>query len=114
MSDSLWDSPAALMSALRLSTDSVLMSTALPALGSCASLHRVFVINRRIVNTAIGRDVSQALEKYELPVLSTAVCQRVAFAETAVKGLLVCEVDKDRIAVEEIQGLTEDILEAMA
>ena len=44
-------------------------------------LKAVFVINRKIVNTAIGRDVVEALATYELGVLSAAVCQRVAFAE---------------------------------
>src|SRR5205085_7155550 len=48
-----------------------------------------FVINRKIVNTAIGRDVAEALAEYQIPVLSAAVSQRVAFAESAAQGSTV-------------------------
>ncbi len=78
------------------------------------NLKAAFAINRRIVNTAIGRDVSQVLNKHELPVLKTAVCQRVAFAETAANGLLVSEGTREQIAFDEIHGLAQEILEAMA
>ena len=47
------------------------------------NLKAVFAINRKIVNTAIGRDVAEALASYSLPVLKSVVSQRVAFAETA-------------------------------
>ena len=40
------------------------------------NLKSAFVINRKIVNTAIGRDVSEALSGYELPVLESQICQR--------------------------------------
>ena len=49
-------------------------------------LKAAFVINRKIANTAIGRDVAKALKQYPQPVLNTAVCQRVAFAETPAAG----------------------------
>ena len=42
------------------------------------NLKFLFTLNRKIVNTAIGRDVAEALSGYETPVLSSAVCQRVA------------------------------------
>ena len=47
-------------------------------------LKAAFVINRKIANTAIGRDVAKALKQYPLPVLQATVSQRVAFAETPV------------------------------
>ncbi len=43
-----------------------------------STLQRVFVINRKIANTAIGRDVAEALSDYPIPVLHAAICQRVA------------------------------------
>jgi hypothetical protein len=46
---------------------------------------------RLIVNTAIGRDVIEALADYKLPVLKTAICQRVAFAESAEQGSNCCQ-----------------------
>lgn len=73
------------------------------------SLQKAFLINRKIVNTAIGRDVTQALAEYPLPVLGTAVCQRVAFAESATQGLTVYELDPDMLASQEITALAEEV-----
>ena len=72
-----------------------------------------FVVNRKIANTALGRDVYTALENYAIPVLRTAVCQRVAFAESAALGASVLEVEPKGQAADEIKSLTRDILEMM-
>src|SRR6516162_3828998 len=45
-------------------------------------LKAVFVVNRKIVNTAIGRDVTGALAKFGIPVCPVALCQRVIYAES--------------------------------
>lgn len=71
-----------------------------------------FLINRKIVNTAIGRDVEQALQHYEMDILQTHICQRISYAETAATGLTVVEEKtKDPIATQEIINLTNEILE---
>ena len=72
-------------------------------------LKAAFVINRKITNTAIGRDVAKALKQYPLPVLSSTVCQRVAFAESA-RGRTVLELDPDSSASKEILSLTKEVL----
>jgi chromosome partitioning protein len=72
-------------------------------------LKAAFVINRKIANTAIGRDVVKALKQYPLPVLDAAVCQRVAFAESA-RGLTVLELDPDSVASKEIETLAKEVL----
>lgn len=69
-----------------------------------------FVINRKIVNTAIGRDVAEALAGYPVPVLPTDVCQRVAFAESAAQGNTVLDTDPNSIASQEINALIDEIL----
>ena len=69
-----------------------------------------FVINRKIVNTAIGRDVAEALAGYPIPVLSTAVGQRVGFAESAATGSTVMEQDPKGAAAQEINALVDEIL----
>lgn len=69
-----------------------------------------FVINRKIVNTAIGRDVVEALAGYQLPVLATAVCQRVAFAESAAQGSTVMELDPTSVASQEIAGVVDEVM----
>ena len=74
-----------------------------------ATLKAAFVINRKIANTAIGRDVAKALKQYPLPVLQSTVCQRVAFAESA-RGRTVLEIDPDSSASKEIQALAKEVL----
>ena len=61
-------------------------------------LKKAFVINSKIANTAIGRDVVEALSDYPIPVLDHAICQRVPFAESATQGLTVFELDSDMLA----------------
>jgi chromosome partitioning protein len=79
------------------------------------ALRSAFVINRKIVNTAIGRDVNEALAGFAgTPVLRTAIAQRVAFAETAARGLTVIEAEPSGAAAREIEALTDDLEEFMA
>ncbi len=78
------------------------------------TLKSVFVINRRIVNTAIGRDVAEALAGYAIPVLATHIGQRVAFAESAATGSTVIEDDPKSLASKEILAFTEELLGWMA
>jgi len=49
------------------------------------------LVNRKIANTAIGRDVRKALGQLGVPVLESDIGQRVAFAETAATGTTVLE-----------------------
>lgn len=73
-----------------------------------------FVINRRIVNTAIGRDVAEALSGYGVPVLTASVCQRVAFAESAAHGSTVLELEPHGLAAQEITRLVDEVLALLA
>lgn len=73
------------------------------------NIKSVFVINRKIVNTAIGRDVTEALAGYAIPVLKTHVGQRVAFAESAANGGTVLEQDPANLASQEIRALTDEL-----
>jgi chromosome partitioning protein len=77
-------------------------------------LKSAFVINRKIVNTALGRDVVEALAEYPIPVLKTAICQRVALAESASQGQTVFETAPDHPAGKELGALVDDILEFTA
>jgi len=74
------------------------------------NLKAVFAINRKIVNTAIGRDVSEALSGFEIPVLKAQICQRVAFAESAATGQTVLETDPKGSAAKEIKAIVKEIL----
>lgn len=78
------------------------------------SLRSAFVVNRKIVNTAIGRDVAEALAGYPVRVLDTAIGQRVAFAESAGQGSTVLDLDPNSAASREVLALTREILEIAA
>ncbi len=75
----------------------------------------VFAINRKIVNTVIGREVRTALEQFDVPCLKSSVSQRVPFAEAITAGTTVLEEPKAayREAAEEMRNLTKEILQMM-
>ncbi|KOP26516.1 cobyrinic acid a,c-diamide synthase, partial [Hapalosiphon sp. MRB220] len=74
------------------------------------NIKAVFVINRKIVNTAIGRDVVEALEQYTFPVLKSTISQRVVFAESAASGNTVFEISKSSPAAKEVKALVNELL----
>ena len=81
-----------------------------------ASIHKenlksLFVVNRKITNTAIGRDVGDALAAYQLPVLAATVTQRVIYAEAAAQGKAVFEIDAQGPATAEIAALVAELME---
>lgn len=57
-------------------------------------------VNRKITNTAIGRDVRAALKELEVPILKADIGQRVAFAESAASGATVLEQKRSKAAKE--------------
>lgn len=80
-------------------------------LQSYKKIKSAFVINRKISNSVIGRDVSEALEQYKnVKVLKSSIVQRVAYAETASQGTTTVEEDPDSNAGKEIRNLTEEIV----
>jgi chromosome partitioning protein len=77
------------------------------------NLKAAFVVNRKITNTAIGRDVFTALASYPFPVLSAVISQRVVFAESAALGQSVLEVEPNGAAAREIIALMRAAVEMM-
>ena len=75
------------------------------------NLKSVFVVNRKIVNTAIGRDVGEALAAYPVPALAASVTQRVVFAEAVARGQAVHEIDAEGPAAAEIEAVTAELME---
>jgi chromosome partitioning protein len=75
-------------------------------------LAAIFVINRKIVNTAIGRDVAAALAQFgDVPVSPVSLGQRVIYAESAARGLSVFDVDPFGAAAREIERLALSLTE---
>lgn len=78
-----------------------------------AHLKAAFVVNRRIARTAIGRDAAEALAQFEdVPVLETALNQRVVYAESVARGLSVIEAAPTSEAAREIEALAAEVFSA--
>lgn len=75
------------------------------------NIKSVFVVNRKITNTAIGRDVREALAAYPVHVLQASVAQRVVFAEAAAQGQAIFEIDPNGLAVAEIDAVAAELME---
>jgi chromosome partitioning protein len=73
------------------------------------AIEAFFVVNRRIANTAIGRDVVAAFEEHPFSVLKATLSQRVAFAESFAGGLSVLEAAPGSSAAMEIDELVREI-----
>jgi len=75
-------------------------------------LKAVFVINRKIANTIIGRSVYTVVSEFGLEVLVPDISQRVAYAETITEGKTVLEVNRKsyRSAQEDVLELADDVL----
>lgn len=73
------------------------------------TLKSAIAINRKIVNTAIGRDVTDALQGYGVPILKAQVAQRIALAESLAVGSTALETDPHGAAAGEIRALVAEI-----
>jgi chromosome partitioning protein len=74
------------------------------------NLKAVIAINRKIVNTAIGRDVRDALASLEVPILEADVSQRVGFAEAVASGQTVLDTDPESTAAREVILLVRELV----
>jgi chromosome partitioning protein len=68
-----------------------------------------FVLNRCAARTNIARDTAEALADHEPPVLAARIGQRVAFADAARSGRLVCELDECSLASREIAAFAREV-----
>ena len=75
------------------------------------NIKSVFVVNRKITNTAIGRDVREALAAYPVHVLDASIAQRVVFAEAAAQGQAIFEIDPTGPAVAEMEAVAAELME---
>ena len=77
-------------------------------------LKSVFAVNRKIANTAIGRDVGEALAAYQVPVLKATITQRVVFAEAVAQGKSIFEIDPNGPAALEMLAVLDEIMQEHA
>lgn len=76
-------------------------------------IQAAFVINRKIAKTAIGRDIVDALEGFEIEVLDSTLSQRVVYAESAAVGVAVFEQDSKSYATREVNRLAKEVLNVL-
>ena len=72
-----------------------------------------FLVNRKIANTTIGREVKDVLVEYEIPILESTISQRVSFAEALNSGNTVLEIAPKTLAAKEIHSLTSEIISSI-
>ena len=73
------------------------------------NIKSAFIMNRKIVNTSIAKEILKALQKFNVPVLKSTISQRVSFAESMSSGILIQELGTDTTAIKEIENLAEEI-----
>ena len=70
-----------------------------------------FLVSRQISNTALGKEVREALSGYDMPVFKNGTFQRITYTKTAAIGSTVLDIDKNGLAASEIKAITEELLE---
>ena len=71
-----------------------------------------FVVNRKVGNTVISREVTKAFKELPFPLLEPTIGQRVIFAETAAQGLTVFDTAPSSPAAYEISAVAECLIGA--
>jgi chromosome partitioning protein len=69
----------------------------------------VFVLTRRIGRTLIGRNITAALEEFDIPILKAGTMQRIAYAEALTGGTTVIEMQPNGEAAQEIRRILKEI-----
>lgn len=68
-----------------------------------------FLISRRVVGTALGREVREALDSIDMAVAETEICQRADFVKSLKQGLSVLQYAPSSEAAKEISRLCDEI-----
>jgi len=72
--------------------------------------YAAFLISRKIKNTTLGNEISNALSGYNLPILKNGTSQRVVYAKTAALGHTVFDSSNDKEAMNEMILISEELL----
>ena len=68
------------------------------------------LINRKIPGTRVGREVRQALDKFDTPVFETELCQRVAYIDAMKYGVSVMQFAPGSKAAVEIEQWSQEMI----
>jgi chromosome partitioning protein len=67
------------------------------------------LINRKIPGTRVGREVRDSLAVFNMDVLDTEMCQRVAYIEAMTSGVSVMQYEPNSKAADEVESLCDEI-----
>jgi chromosome partitioning protein len=67
------------------------------------------LINRRIPGTRIGRQARDSLAEFNLDILDSELCQRVAFIDAMTSGVSVMQYSPSSKAANEVENLCDEI-----
>ena len=73
----------------------------------------VFVVSRKIGRTTLGRDITDALVEFGIPILTVGTMQRVVYAETLTAGTTVIEQQPKGAAADEIRAILAELQKAV-
>jgi len=73
------------------------------------------LLSRVVPNTTLTQETVEALEVYDIPILSTRLHQRQAYPRSALRGGTVLDLDAKSggLAAEEVRQLTTEIVEVL-
>lgn len=77
-----------------------------------ADLKAFFVVSRAIKNTKLAKEVTKALQGYQLPLFINGTTQRVSYANSAASGKTVFQT-QDKNAQTEMSKIVNELLELM-
>jgi chromosome partitioning protein len=67
------------------------------------------LINRKIPGTRVAKEARETVEVFDMDILDTELCQRVAYIDSMTAGVSVMQYAPGSKAAEEIEGLCEEI-----
>ncbi len=70
----------------------------------------VFVASRQIVGTHLAKEIDDAVEDLDIPMMKARTSQRVAYAEAGQSGFTVLDLEPTGKAAGEIEALTTELL----
>ena len=68
------------------------------------------LISRKIVGTTLGCESRDALAVFNVPILKTEICQRIALCEAGIVGQTIYEYASNSQANDEFESLGKEVL----
>ena len=73
-------------------------------------VHPYLLISRKIVGTNLGKEAREALKAFNIPILKSEICQRVALCEAGILGQTIREYVPNSQACDEFEDLAKEVL----